>query len=273
MISIIIPFYNTEKYIDKCLSSVKGQTFSDYEVLMVDDGSNDNSRKIAESYLVDKRFKLLGKEHIGFPYAKNIGLDNAKGEYIAFLDSDDYYEPQCLEYLYKSLIDNNADISCCRYTSFTNEPDEKNYNTINTKITTDKMGILFNNVGSSFMWNKLYKKELFENIRFKNVVALSDTMTTYLLFDKAKVVSMVFNVLVNHRVHNENMTYRVKHFEPTYWEHRLNVYLDMCGFIVKHYKKNKKLAQFKLQEEIGNIRLHFNMIDKYNERINEILNE
>ena len=87
MISVIVPFYNTEKYLEECLASVRGQTFSDFECLMIDDGSTDNSRVIAQSFAnADGRFKLLNKEHVGFPEAKNIGLDNAQGEYIAFLD-------------------------------------------------------------------------------------------------------------------------------------------------------------------------------------------
>lgn len=240
MISIIVPFYNTEKYIEECLSSIETQTFSDYECLMIDDGSTDSSREIASKYLEDSRFKLFNKEHIGFPQAKNLGLDNAKGEYICFIDSDDFVDEHYLEDLYNTLIETNSDISCCNYRTFTKDFEKKS-NSRNIKFTyvEDKMIRLFAPC-TTFLWNKLYKREIFDNMRCDDVEALSDTMMTYKLFERAKSVSYIGNVLIFHRIHNENMTYNVRHFSPTYWEHRVNVYRVMCSHLCEYYPQYSK---------------------------------
>ena len=137
MISIIIPFYNEEKYIEQCLSSIKAQTFFDYEVLLIDDGSTDSSSSIAKRFVAaDKRFHLLGGTHIGFPYAKNFGLDNAVGELITFIDADDYVEPDYLEKLYSLLMETESDISSCGFTCQMNDVEQKPLK-INTYETTD----------------------------------------------------------------------------------------------------------------------------------------
>ena len=100
MISIIVPIYNTGKYLKKCLDSIKNQTFKDFEVILVDDGSTDNSAEICREFSeTDSRFKYFYKENGGTSSARNLGLENAKGEYIAFIDSDDYIEPDYFETL------------------------------------------------------------------------------------------------------------------------------------------------------------------------------
>lgn len=268
MISIIIPFYNTEKYIEQCLTSIKGQTFSDFECLMIDDGSTDSSREIASSFLVDKRFKLLNKEHIGFPAAKNLGLANAKGNYICFIDSDDFVNEHYLEDLYNGLLKTRADICCCKLFTFKNKVFEKNELGNIELYKEDKMLKLFRPC-TTFMWNKLYKKEIFNNMRFDNVEALSDTMLCYKLFEKANSISYINKTLIYHRVHDENMTYQVRHFSPTYWEHRLNVYLTMCSYLCKHYPQfSNTYKEIFTKELFGLIKANLdeNIYNKYLEK-------
>ena len=116
MISIIVPFYNTEKYFEKCLSSIKAQTFSTFECLLIDDGSTDMSREIAQKYIEeDSRFILLNNKHIGYPACKNLGLDKAKGEYVCFIDSDDFVEKYHLENLYNAISSTDSDIASCGF--------------------------------------------------------------------------------------------------------------------------------------------------------------
>lgn len=248
MISIIIPFYNTEKYLEECLSSVKAQTFSDYECIMIDDGSTDSSRSIAQKYAdEDSRFILLNDKHIGFPLAKNLGLDNAKGEYICFIDSDDFVEPQYLESMYRILIDTDSDISSCSHTAkmeFTKVPFDNN-----TSIFEGTEVILNKLLQNTYLWNKLFKREIFDNMRFDNVIALSDTMLNYKLFERAKRTVYTNYIGYHYRVHNENMTYHVRNFEPTYWPHRLNVYLIMCYYLYSKYDKLKEQARRKFINE------------------------
>lgn len=256
MISIIVPFFNTEEYLEECLASIRGQTFSDYECLMVDDGSTDSSREIASKFLEDLRFKLLNKEHVGFPQAKNIGLDNAQGDYICFVDSDDFVNEHYLEDLYNILIETNTDISCCGHYGFREDPNPHHVRSHYVEIyKEDRMHKVFGEC-STFMWNKLYKKEIFDNIRFDNVEALSDTMLCYKLFEKANSVSYVSDILIYHRIHDENMTYKVRHFSPTYWEHRLNVYLTMCSHLCECYPQFDKTYKSIFRSECEFIKPH-----------------
>ena len=116
MVSIIVPIYNTERYLCKCLESIRTQTYSDIEVIMVDDGSTDGSKNVANSYAErDNRFRLFSQENAGVSAARNHGLDVAGGEYILFIDSDDWLEPQMIEKLVDQMIEYHVDISCCQY--------------------------------------------------------------------------------------------------------------------------------------------------------------
>ena len=247
MISIIIPFYNTEKYLRECLDSIKNQTFSDYECLMIDDGSTDSSRHIAVEYLLDSRFKLLGDKHIGFPLSKNLGLDNAKGDYITFIDSDDFVEKDYLERLYTDLISTNSDISSCNYNSSMCFYDKEQKS--NLRVSNIKENIIRELLGDSHLWDKLYKREIFNNMRFEDVEALSDTMLTYLLYEKANQVVYSKYLGYHYRVHNENMTYRVRNFSSTYWPHRLNVYITMCSYLYNKYDGLKSTSKTIFRQE------------------------
>ena len=120
-ISIIIPVYNGEKYIEKCLDSIKNQTFKDYEVLIINDGSKDNTKKLIEKYLNDKRFKLFNRTNHGIGASRNFGLDESSGEYICFIDSDDYVDKKYLEKLYNKILKENLDIVVCNYIELSEE--------------------------------------------------------------------------------------------------------------------------------------------------------
>ena len=157
MISIIITIYNSEKYLKDCLESVINQVYKDYEVIMVNDGSTDDSRAIAVSYTSDSRFHLIDSTHVGFPQAKNIGLSNVHGDYIIFLDSDDVAHPQWLSLLYKAISENNADIAYCSYNKFTDN-DLIDYSLIENvsikDMSKEKMCPLFYSTYNFYIQNK-----------------------------------------------------------------------------------------------------------------------
>ena len=111
-ISIIIPVYNCEKYIDKCLQSLREQTFKDFEVICVNDGSTDSSEKKVEAFVSkDFRFRLINQENGGASRARNVGVEHAKGQFIMFLDADDWYEKNACEMAYNAMISYNADVA------------------------------------------------------------------------------------------------------------------------------------------------------------------
>ena len=116
LISVIIPVYNVDKYLERCIDSVIVQTYSNLEIILVDDGSNDDSGIICDRYAkFDDRIKVIHKKNGGVSSARNEGIKYCNGKYIGFVDSDDYIDSTMYEYLYNLLISNDADISCCDF--------------------------------------------------------------------------------------------------------------------------------------------------------------
>lgn len=161
MVSIIVPIYNTEKYLSKCLESICNQTYSDIEVIMINDGSTDESKNVANNYVEkDGRFHLYSQDNAGVSAARNMGLERTKGEYVLFVDSDDWIEPQMIEKLVHNLNEYNADISCCQY----------DHGEFFTGVTTEVWNrecalqkfLVHKQINGSLV-NKLLKKELIKN--------------------------------------------------------------------------------------------------------------
>lgn len=173
-VSIIVPVYQVEKYIRQCVDSILAQTFTDFELILVDDGSKDMSGKICDEYAgMDGRVKVIHKENGGLSDARNIGMDQAVGHYFMFVDSDDYIAPTMVECLYENISNEKADIAACNYLYFFENDRKKDFSTnINAEILTGKE-IFYNrknerNYGVwTVAWNKLYKKETFGKVRFR----------------------------------------------------------------------------------------------------------
>ncbi len=180
-ISIIIPVYNVEKYIKKCIQSVKNQTFLDFECILVDDVSPDNSIEIAEKTIgKDNRFTIIRHQYnTRQGGARNTGLDNAKGDWIVFLDSDDEWEENFLERMYNQAVNNTADIVVCKFKKvFDNNIEEHSKQTFVGILTDIKLK------AKSFLEdpspvNKMYRKEVWENIRFPSHIFYEDLATVF----------------------------------------------------------------------------------------------
>lgn len=170
IISIIVPIYNVEKYINRCIDSILAQTISDFELILVDDGSPDDCGKICDEYeKIDSRIKVIHKKNGGLADARNIGLDIAIGEYIGFIDSDDYIKIDMYEKLLNACICNQADISMCgRYNVYKNEL-KPSFSFDGCRVWDSKEAIqnllTWNNIDSSAC-DKLFKKSLFDKTRF-----------------------------------------------------------------------------------------------------------
>lgn len=168
-VSIIIPVYNTLEWLDECLESVVNQTFSDFEVLLINDGSTDGSEvKCKEWAEHDKRIRLLSKKNEGPSKARNLGILMARGEYLAFLDADDWIDVQYLEKMYQKITDTNADMVECDVFRVNNETGEKTY-----RVCSGMMGRSYTleehmKYGYTAIWKCMFRKELFDkwNIRF-----------------------------------------------------------------------------------------------------------
>ena len=171
LISIIVPIYNVEKYLNKCVESIINQTYKNLEIILVDDGSPDNCPAICDEWAKkDNRIKVIHKENGGLSDARNAGLAVATGEYIAFIDSDDYIELDFYNKLYKVIKDTNCDISMCnlRMVYENNNVFVDNYDTfeITEYSTTEAMSALIDDEIRQVVWNKLYKADIIKNILF-----------------------------------------------------------------------------------------------------------
>ena len=257
-VSVIIACYNTVDYIDECLASLKNQIFKDFEAIIVDDGSTDGSSEIIDRYVAeDSRFKLFRVNHIGFPLAKNIGLENATGDYIIFLDSDDCVYPYWLFLLYKISQETKADITTCLYDKFktpkkaTEPPFERVLSTLNiAEFDYLKMIFLYATDCLSYMWNKLIKKELYADIRFVDQLALSDVSVMYKIFHKANKIIQVKTPLIHYRQHDKSMCVTTRRDKVNYKVFRLGIYKPVFRFIFDNYPQARYITQIMLHREI-----------------------
>lgn len=200
LISIIIPIYKTEPYLRRCLNSIISQTYTNLEIILVDDGSPDKSFKICSEYAAkDKRIQIIRKKNGGLSDARNAGLDRCKGDFISFVDSDDWVEKRYVEKLFTLLTTTKADISIGNFIRTNKTSILLPKGTIQAKIFYPKQAIICCTHGRrpTFVtsWSKLYKKELFDNLRFPVGKYHEDEFTTYLLFYKSKSIAYTSQVL------------------------------------------------------------------------------
>ena len=216
-ISVIVPVYNVEKYISQCLDSIINQTYSNIEIICVNDGTRDGSRKILEEYRKkDSRIKIIDKKNGGLSSARNAGLEVAQGEYISFIDSDDWIEETMIEKLYRNITSLDTDIAICgvhQYDEKKKEIDDSNkYYTLeyfdksfdNRSFTYEETKPFIMDV-CVMAWNKLYRRSLIdqEQARFPDGLIFEDGPFFFTLFFKARGVSIVREYLYYYRVNRE----------------------------------------------------------------------
>ncbi len=216
-ISVIVPVYNVEKYLSQCLESIINQTFSDIEIICVNDGSTDNSRQILEEYkLKDSRIIIEDKANGGLSSARNAGLKAAKGRVISFVDSDDWIAPDMLEKLYNDMVFYNTDISICAVhlydeISKTVDDDDGYYNLSKFNRTFDNRAFSYRDTKPFLTdicvmaWNKLYRKSLIDkvNAKFPDGLIFEDGPFFYDLFFNTDRVSVVRDFLYYYRINRK----------------------------------------------------------------------
>ena len=200
LISVIVPVYNVESYLRKCVDSIINQTYKNLEIILVDDGSPDNCGKICDEYAQhDSRVKVIHKENGGLSDARNAGIDMAEGEYLTFVDSDDYIAEDMIEKLYKQLLKDNSDMSLCSFKYVDESGDEilsrVDDSPIKNEIITGEQAV--NKLLENNPWyyvvacSKLYKEELFREIRFPKGKIHEDEFVVHHIFYKCKSVSCI----------------------------------------------------------------------------------
>lgn len=207
-VSVIVPIYNVEKYLKRCVESLINQTYKNIEILLIDDGSTDSSAEICNKLeTVDSRIKVYHKENGGLGSARNYGYKYAKGEYILFLDSDDYIELNTIENMMKY---REYDIVCCGFDRV-DEETKKVYSQEMIKMPFDELEITDKMIiETAFLspsgWGKLFKKELLSNIKFsEDKRAIEDTLFYLEIIPKAKKIKYIKEILWHYMVRKNSL--------------------------------------------------------------------
>lgn len=273
LISVIVPIYNVEAYLEKCIDSIIKQSYNELEIILIDDGSIDRCGEICDNYKEkDERIIVVHKENDGLSSARNKGLDIAKGELISFVDSDDYLEPNMFEELIKNMKKYNSDISICNYFYVKNGSKRiinnifyKNDFVISGK---DKYYYLFNeyNCLSIYAWNKLYKKELFDNIRFPEGKIFEYSNIICELLDKSNKLSYTSKPLYNYVYRNNSIG---NSFSQNYFDKIVSNNKKIDFF---NKKKYYDLIQKETNNKVDNIFFVFYMMKKNKIKNKELFN-
>lgn len=255
IISVIVPVYNVEPYIEKCIESVLNQSFENLELILVNDGSPDRSGKICEDYAKkDSRIKVVHKENGGLSDARNRGLQIAKGEYIFFLDSDDYIAPKALEVLYKRIREDDADISISNFLYINQNDDEIRQRNIDMpvkdellsrdemleKLTTEKYWYFV------VAWGKLYRRNLWMNYKFPVGKIHEDEFVCHYIVNECDKVSCIQEPLYYYVQRNDSIMgngFSIKNLDF------VEALFDRVYFAIKHGKS--ELAQVSVSFALG----------------------
>ena len=195
MITVIVPVYKAEKYIERCVSGILAQTFTDFELILVDDGSPDRSGALCDALAkTDDRIRVIHKENGGAATARNAGLDAAGGDYIAFVDADDLLHRQYLEYLHRLLTDHGAEIAMCHYDFFEDEaavfsgPPPEEVILLHGPELLATFHQHCRKVSLISLCMKLYKKEIFDGLRIPEGFIEEDSMSLPLILERARTI-------------------------------------------------------------------------------------
>lgn len=205
-ISIIAPVYQVEKYIGQCIESVINQTFKNFELILIDDGSKDKSGNICDEYAKrDKRIHVVHTENKGAASARNKGLDLATGKYIAFVDGDDYLAENMLDKLYKVITQENCDVVVCDFLNLhANSDKDFSLQLSDSKVSGREILSHLKNQKNygvwTIVWNKLYKKEILKDLRFPEGKYFEDEIFSDQLYLICNEVQVISDVLYYHRV-------------------------------------------------------------------------
>lgn len=239
LVSIILPIYKVENYIDKCVNSVINQTYRNIEIILVDDGSPDNCPRICDEYKkVDNRIKVIHKENGGLSDARNAGMDVATGKYIAFIDPDDYVSKDYIEILYENITKNDADISICSFIKVNDGENDKqieiNKNIVHTFSRMQAFENLYNKeyaLNTIVAWNKLYKRELWNDLLYPKGKIHEDEFVICNLIQKSNKIVYTDKVLYYYVQHKSSITgngYNEKTFDKfEAFEKRANFFKEI----------------------------------------------
>lgn len=295
-VSIIIPVYNVKLYLRKCIESVLAQTYENFEIILIDDGSTDGSSEICDEYAKNNnRIRVKHQQNNGISSARNLGIKESKGEFIQFIDSDDYVSPIMLENMVKAIKSYNADMVICEYYNiFSNGKKQKHYDDMKSIKVIDQvqythLSILDREV-TDHLWRRLMRKKLVINLLFpqnmnfediyvsaditkniKKVVILNNAYYYYRINENGTVKNISLKNFVDHFIAVKNKLYMLKDIVPV-----LGIEIDKAlvtntvaiyGDLIREHMMGSRVKEFKkeLIKEIKNYPLYY-----VNGRLNKV---
>ncbi len=294
LISIIVPVYNVEKYLHECVDSILNQTYTNYEIILVDDGSTDSSGKICDEYAANKKVAVIHQKNKGLSAARNAGYDASNGEYVYFLDSDDYIVPEALEVLYKNASQNNSEVVFFDAVSFADGDFKVSQNYVRHNSYEKCSGP---EMLEELQKNKEYhsavpllfiKKSLVSenNLRFIDGIYYEDMVYTYQIFCCAKTVSQCKDALYFRRYRESSIMTSKKnkrHFqsavrvcnEVVFYTAKKNIshnetakkYIIRCAYNVFNiYEKLGKSEKEEMKNELNSFKKYILQNDAFGEK-------
>ena len=247
-VSVIVPVYNVEPYLDKCLNTLVNQTLKKIEIIIVNDGSKDNSEKIIEKYLkkYPEKIKYIKKANGGLSSARNEGLKYASGEYIGFVDSDDYVSLNTFNLMYKKAKEKNFDLVVCNL----NYVYETKTKMVSAGLDKDlenedevKKNIVFLYPA---VWNKLYKKEILDSLKFKEGIWYEDVEFNFRVYPRIKSIGYVDKPLIQYVQRESSISKTI--------DKRLFNYIDNFNGLIRYYQDNNLYNKYYFELEYSYVR-------------------
>jgi len=246
LVTVIIPIYNVEKYLSQCIDSVLKQTYTTLEILLIDDGSTDKSTVICDDYMrIDKRIRVIHQKNHGIGAVRNLGVSEAKGIYLFWMDSDDYIANNIIEELYLNLLETDADISICNYTQgserdyvFKQDKEKK----IEVFGSRQGLGRIYQSHHDSFImvvsWAKLIKKSLYQDLSYPDDKIFEDIYMGHHLIHKCRILVYTEKTLYYYYKWSESILGKTLYIEK----------LDYLGAFEERILFFEKLGYLELKE-------------------------
>ena len=266
-ISVIVPVYNVEQYLERCVDSIINQTYTNLEIILVNDGSTDNSGKLCDELAKkDERIRVIHKENGGLSDARNRGIDESESDLVGFIDSDDYIDSDMYEVLLKNLNDTDADLSMCAlYDVYNNTPEVQVTNKETWKLSSEqaiKM-VMEAKILSVTAVNKLYRKSLFTDLKFEVGKIAEDAFIMIKLLDKCEKI-VATNEKKYYYVHRENSITTQKF--STKFLNVIEAYEQNSNIISEKYPKLKDVAQTRMNWAYFYVLDRLLLDDNYNDK-------
>ncbi len=232
-VSVIVPVYNTSGYLCRCLNSILNQTLADIEIICVNDGSTDSCCAILQDYAQkDARIVIINQDNKGLSASRNTGVVASKGDYIAFIDSDDFVHERFLEVLYSAMIKTNADVAGCDFVKVSNDKLMQMQN-VNEQVYENPLSVLLHRKNFIYynVWNKLYKADIVKNVQFVEGIYFEDWI--YNLFVFAQISSFVWvdEKLYSYNVANNSI------MRSKFTDKKLEDYISGIEIVADFYNK------------------------------------